>query len=259
MELDIYQVDAFTSEVFGGNPAAVVPLKEWLPDSLMQSIAEENNLAETAYFVPKGDHFEIRWFMPHAEIDLCGHATLASAYVIFNFLRPDLDVVEFPSQSGPLKASQKDGKIELDFPTRAPEPIEIPEEVFESFNYKPLEAHASRDLILLFESEEQIRTIQYQLKSLKHLPYLGIVPTAKGEKADFVSRVFDAVASMPEDPVTGSTHATLIPFWSKRLGKDKLLAHQLSDRGGVLYCKQAGDRVYIAGNAVLYLKGKIYL
>ncbi|WP_435578434.1 PhzF family phenazine biosynthesis protein [Gilvibacter sp.] len=260
MELEIYQVDAFTDQVFGGNPAAVVPLKEWLDEQTMLKIAQENNLAETAYFVQREDHFEIRWFMPHAEIDLCGHATLASAFVIFEFVDPSLDVVHFSSQSGPLSAKRLgNGSIQLDFPTRKPEPIAIPQEVFESFNYKPLEAHASRDLILLFESEDQIRSIQYELNSLKHLPYLGIVPTAKGDTVDFVSRVFDAVASMPEDPVTGSTHASLIPFWSERLGKNTLLAHQLSERGGVLYCEHKGDRVDIAGHAVLYLKGKIYI
>lgn len=260
MELDIYQVDAFSNKVFGGNPAAVCPLEEWLPEETMLAIAAENNLAETAYFVRKSDQYEIRWFMPHAEIDLCGHATLASAYVIFNFIQPELEVVTFSSQSGPLSAKRlQGGQIQLDFPTRAPKQIPIPEEVFTAFNYKPLEAHASRDLILLFENEHQIRTIEYQLKSLEHLPYLGIVPTAKGSSADFVSRVFDAVASMPEDPVTGSTHATLIPFWRERLAKKKLLAHQLSDRGGVLYCEDAGERVFIAGDAVLYLKGKIYV
>lgn len=260
MELDIYQVDAFTNRVFGGNPAAVCPLEDWIDPSVMQKIAAENNLAETAFFVKKGDHYEIRWFMPHDEIDLCGHATLASAFVIFNYLQPDLDVISFTSQSGPLKAQKdKEGNIVLDFPSRPPERIEIPSEIFSAFNHKPTEAAASRDLILLYQSEEEIRTLEYDLSFLKNLPYLCIVPTAKGAEVDFVSRVFDANASMPEDPVTGSAHASLIPYWQKRLGKSSMTAKQLSEREGDLICTINKDRVYMAGQAVLYLKGKVYV
>ncbi|MEM9673129.1 MAG: PhzF family phenazine biosynthesis protein [Bacteroidota bacterium] len=258
MELDIYQVDAFTNKVFGGNPAAVCPLEEWIHPTIMQSIAAENNLAETAFFVRKGGIYEIRWFMPHDEIDLCGHATLASAHVIFNYLQPDLEIIHFSSQSGTLRAEKSEnGNIVLDFPSRPPNKIEIPPEVFTAFNHKPVEAAASRDLILLFNDEEEIRTLQYDLSFLKELPYLGIVPTAKGVEVDFVSRVFDANASMPEDPVTGSAHASLIPYWYKKLNKKSLIAKQLSARGGDLICSIDHDRVYIAGKAILYLKGII--
>jgi PhzF family phenazine biosynthesis protein len=260
MELDIYQVDAFTDHVFGGNPAAVCPLDVWIDGRVMQRIAAENNLAETVFFVKKGDLYEIRWFMPHDEIDLCGHATLAAAYVIFEYIDPSVDVVNFTSQSGPLQAIKSaDGNIVLDFPSRPPEDITIPEEIFVAFNHIPIAAAGSRDLILLFESEEEIKTLTYDLSGLKDLPYLCIVPTAKGTTADFVSRVFDANASMPEDPVTGSAHASLIPYWQKKLHKNTFTAQQLSERGGDLLCSIAGDRVHIAGNAVLYLKGAIYV
>lgn len=260
MKLDLYQVDAFTNKVFGGNPAAVCPLSEWIDEGIMQNIAAENNLAETAFFVNKGDHYEIRWFMPHDEIDLCGHATLASAYVIFNYLQPNLESVRFISQSGILIANKnKDGTITLDFPSRPPKQIEIPQEVFSAFNHKPIEAFADRDLILLFENEEEIRTLEYDLSHLKQLPFLCTVPTARGDKFDFVSRVFDANAAMPEDPVTGSAHASLIPYWQKKLGKDFFKVKQLSEREGDLTGSISKGRVFIAGNAVLYLKGEIYI
>ena len=260
MELDIYQIDAFTDKVFRGNPAAVCPLEDWIDPAIMQSIAAENNLAETAFFVKKEDNYEIRWFMPHDEIDLCGHATLASAYVIFNYLQPDLKAINFMSQSGILKAQNcENGNIELDFPSRPPIKIEIPQEVFSAFNHKPIEAAASRDLILLFNSEKEIRTLEYDLSFLKQLPYLCIVPTAKGEKVDFVSRVFDANATMPEDPVTGSAHSSLIPYWYNKLNKKPLIAKQLSEREGDLMCNIDENRVSIAGKAVLYLKGTICL
>lgn len=258
MELDIYQVDAFTDHVFGGNPAAVCPLDTWIAVELMQCIAEENNLAETVFFVKKGAQYEIRWFMPHDEIDLCGHATLAAAFVIFEYLDPNITVVNFTSQSGPLQAKKAiDGSIVLDFPSRPPETVEIPDAIYTAFNHRPIAAAASRDLILLFESEEEIRTLSYDLSGLKTLPYLCIVPTAQGTSADFVSRVFDANASMPEDPVTGSTHASLIPYWQEKLHKQSFTSKQLSERGGDLQCTIDGDRVGIAGKAVLYLKGKI--
>lgn len=260
MELELYQVDAFANKVFGGNPAAVCPLETWIDASLMQHIAEENNLAETVFFVKKDDQYEIRWFMPHAEIDLCGHATLAAAFVIFEYIDPSIDTISFSSQSGPLQAKKlADGNIVLDFPSRPPSAVAIPEAIFKAFNHRPIAAAASRDLILLFESEKEIQTLTYDLSGLKELPYLGIVPTAKGTTADFVSRVFDANASMPEDPVTGSTHASLIPFWQEKLNKNVFNAKQLSPRGGDLQCSIDGERVLIAGKAVLYLKGKIFV
>ena len=263
MELNIFQIDAFTDSVFGGNPAAVCPLNEWIEEDIMQKIAAENNIAETAFFVKKDGDFEIRWFMPHAEIDLCGHATLASAYVIFNFLEPTLKKVTFLSQSGSLKAVQQDdGMIALDFPSRPPKKIEIPSAVFSAFKDRPIEAYASRDLILLFENEDQIKQMNPDLSFLKELPYLCIVPTAAGKnkEIDFVSRVFDANATtMQEDPVTGSAHASLIPFWGKKLHKKSLKAEQLSERKGILYCAIEKDRVTISGKAVLFLKGTIFI
>lgn len=260
MILSIYQIDAFTEKVFGGNPAAVCPLPYWLDDKTMQAIAAENNLSETAFFVKKAQKYEIRWFMPHGEIDLCGHATLAAAFVLFYHLDYKSDVIPFYSKSGLLKAQKTEQEsIILNFPSRPPKNIHIPILAFSAFNHKPIEAAASRDLILLFKNEEQIRTIEYDINVLKKLPYLGIAPTAKGKHVDFVSRVFDAQASVVEDPVTGSTHASLIPYWQKKLNKNTFVAHQLSDRKGTLTCSIEDDRVLIEGKAVLYLKGSIYL
>ncbi len=260
MEIDIYQVDAFTKRLFGGNPAAVCPLKNWIDERLMLKIAKENNLAETVFFVKKGNAFEIRWFMPHAEIDLCGHATLAAAFVIFNYLDPSSEEIRFSSQSGILKAKkQANGAIELDFPSRPPQKIAIPEEIFAAFNHTPLETAVSRDIIILFKSEEEIRTLKVDLSALEKLPYLCFVPTAKGTDSDFVSRVFDPHADMVEDPVTGSAHASLIPFWAEKLEKNTLYARQLSERGGDLYCHIKEDRVFIAGNSVLFMKGKVFV
>ncbi len=260
MELTIYQVDAFSDRIFGGNPAAVCPLEKWMDERLMLQIAEENNLSETVFFVEKGHHFEIRWFMPHAEINLCGHATLAAAYIIFHFLRPQATRVDFLSKSGPLSAAKTvDDYITLDFPSWPPNPISIPPSVLHAFQHIPTEALASRDLILRFESEQQIREVQPNLPLLRHLPYVCIAATAPGEQVDFVSRVFDANASIPEDPVTGSTHASLIPYWQERLHKSSFTALQLSKRGGLLLCRIEDNRVFISGKAVLYLQGVLYL
>ncbi|MEM1339906.1 MAG: PhzF family phenazine biosynthesis protein [Bacteroidota bacterium] len=259
MELKIYQVDAFTDKLFAGNPAAVCPLDAWIDAELMQRIAAENNLAETAFFVRNKNVYEIRWFMPHDEIDLCGHATLASAFVIFNDLKSEAQTIHFTSQSGPLVAQKEEnGSIVLDFPSRPPKEIPIPKAVFSAFNYAPVAAAASRDLVLLFRSEEEISTLTYDLNPLKSLPYLGIIATAKGDTVDFVSRVFDANATMPEDPVTGSSHCSLTPYWHKKLNKKVLKARQLSERTGDLLCTLDGGRVYLAGKAVLYSKGTIY-
>jgi len=261
MKINIYQVDAFTSAVFGGNPAAVCPLDQWIDASLMLNIAAENNLAETAFFVRIGKgKYEIRWFMPHDEIDLCGHATLATAYVIFEYIEQDITVIEFQSQSGLLKAIKADdGQIVLDFPSRPPKPIHIQDQIYKAFNHTPREAAAARDLVLLFNSEEEIRTLEYDLQFFKDLPYLCIIATARGTHCDFVSRVFDAHASMPEDPVTGSAHSSLVPYWQKKMQKGSFKARQLSERGGDLNCTLVNDRVHIAGTAVLYLEGIIHV
>lgn len=260
MKIAIYQVDAFTNQLFGGNPAAVCPLNEWITDEIMQSIAAENNLSETVFFVVKEDNFEIRWFMPYGEIDLCGHATLAAAYVIFNQLNYDKDIITFQSQSGALKAVKaNDGGITLDFPSRPPKAMEIPLAALKAFNHQPVEASFDRDLVLLFDNESQIRTLMYNLEELSKLPYLCIIATARGENVDFVSRVFDAKAIPVEDPVTGSAHTSLIPYWRDKLNKSTFKALQLSDRVGELECEISGDRVYMTGKAVLYLKGEIYI
>ncbi|MDN5215853.1 PhzF family phenazine biosynthesis protein [Fulvivirgaceae bacterium BMA12] len=258
MKILFYQIDAFTDRVFGGNPAAVCPLNEWLPDGIMQKIAFEFNQAETAFFVKSESGYEIRWFMPNDEIDLCGHATLASAYTIFNYLDHPSHEITFSSQSGPLKAvMQKEGMISLDFPSRPPEPIAVPEEILAAFKQAPLTAAAARDLILLFENEKQILDADPKLDLLKALPYLGVAVTARGEEVDFVSRVFDANCPIPEDPVTGSTHASLVPFWAEKLGKTDFHARQLSARGGDLFCRLQGERVIISGHAVPFMKGEI--
>tara|TARA_B110000091_G_C13809884_1_gene474483 strand:+ start:1556 stop:2344 length:789 start_codon:yes stop_codon:yes gene_type:complete len=262
MEIAIYQVDAFTEHVFGGNPAAICPLDDWLEEDVMQKIAAENNVSETAFFVKKEGVFEIRWFMPYAEIDLCGHATLASAFIIFNTLYPKLVEIEFSSKSGILKALKgKEGLIHLDFPSRPPKQIVIPKEVFLAFEKAPLEAYVSRDLILLYEDEREIEKLKPKLHFLKDLPYLCIVPTSisKAKDVDFVSRVFDPNGSISEDPVTGSAHTSLIPLWKEKLNKNTFKAIQLSVRQGTLFCSIEKDRVQISGKAVLYLHGNIYI
>lgn len=258
MKITLYQIDAFTKEVFGGNPAAVCPLEEWIPDELMQNIAIENNLAETAYFVKKDTHYEIRWFMPSGEINLCGHATLASAYVIFKELNHPTDEIIFTSQSGELRATRSEnGLITLNFPAWQPKSIAVPPEIYEAFNHEPIAAFASRDLMLIFENEQQIIELKPNLPMVKHLPYLGINCTAKGDEVDFVSRVFDANDPISEDPVTGSAHCGFVPFWAAQLGKTVLHAKQLSARRGELFCELKGDRVFISGYAVAYMKGEI--
>ena len=258
MKIPLYQIDAFTQKVFGGNPAAVCPLDNWIASDLMQKIAIENNLAETAFFVKKGNVYDIRWFMPNGEINLCGHATLASAFVIFNYLNHPTDEIIFSSQSGELRATRsKNGQITLNFPAWKPEPINIPPEIFNAFNHRPIAAFSSRDLMLIFETEQQILELEPNLPLVKHLPYLGINCTAKGDTVDFVSRVFDANCVISEDPVTGSAHCGFVPFWAGQLGKTTLLAHQLSERRGELFCELKGDRVFISGYAVAYLQGEI--
>ncbi|KAA1244423.1 PhzF family phenazine biosynthesis protein [Aquimarina sp. RZ0] len=259
MKIPMYQIDAFTQKLFGGNPAAICHLPHWIDDDTLQNIAIENNLAETGYFVKKNDVYEIRWFMPHAEIDLCGHATLASAYVIFNYLDTTIDEVIFSSKSGILKAKKENnGLITLDFPSRPPQPIDIPKEVFKALNSKPIKAYASRDLIITLDSEESVLAENPKLEFLKELPYLCTILTAEGKSVDFVSRVFDANAIvMPEDPVTGSAHVSLVPFWAKKLGKSKLKALQLSKRGGEIDCILHNDSVFLSGYSVPYLVGEI--
>lgn len=260
MNLTIYQVDAFASEVFKGNPAAVCPLESWIDAELMQKIALENNLAETAFFVKKNDVYEIRWFTPVYEIDLCGHATLASAFVIFEILKSESEIVKFHShKSGELAVEKKDDLLILDFPSRPVQKTELPEGLIEAIGRTPKEVFKARDYFLVYENEQEISDIKPNFNKLLEVGGHGFIVTAKGETADFVSRFFAPEVGVFEDPVTGSAHCNLIPFWAERFGKTELFAKQISARGGELFCKLEGDRVKIGGNAVLYLKGEIYI
>ena len=259
MEIPFYQVDAFTGEVFGGNPAGVCPLEKWLDDDLLQSIAMENNLSETAFFVKKKNEYELRWFTPKVEIDLCGHATLASAHVIFNYLNPKLKKIDFQTKSGLLTVQMEKNLISMDFPSRKPVPVIAPSHLVRGLGVEPVEVTKSRDYFALFESEEQIKAIVPDFSELIKLDSLGVGITAPGHEVDFVSRFFAPKAGVPEDPVTGSAHSSLIPYWAERLNKNSLTAMQLSARVGKLYCENKKDRVTIAGQAVTYAMGKIYI
>lgn len=258
MELKIYQVDAFTSRLFGGNPAAIVPLAEWLPDQTLQSIAAENNLAETAYLVPNGDRYHLRWFTPTLEIDLCGHATLASAFVVFRHFNPDWQEVAFDTLSGELKVTRSGELLSMDFPSRPPEPGAVDSRLKQALGGRPELVMAARDYMVTFASEDEVRALEPNMFELAKVDRFVIV-TAPGKDCDFVSRFFAPRAGVPEDPVTGSAHCTLIPYWSERLGKKKLHARQVSPRGGELFCEDLGPRVSMAGHAVEYLRGTIYL
>lgn len=259
MQLPIFQVDAFTDKVFGGNPAAVCPLEHWLPDDVMQKIAIENSVAETAFFIPLNDGFEIRWFTPEIEMDLCGHATLATAHVIARHLNYSLPSIKFLSKSGELMVTVENELLTLNFPSRKPEPSDIPQIILDAIQVKPVEVLKSRDYVLVFETEEIIRRIEPNQSILNqiNLDPGGVVITAKGDEVDFVSRYFTPQASIFEDPVTGSAHCSLIPFWSEKLGKESMLALQVSPRVGKLFCKSLGERVLISGEAVTYLEGSI--
>ena len=257
-KLNIFQADAFAASLFKGNPAAIVPLKQWLPDELMQQIALENNLSETAFFVPEGDHFHIRWFTPKAEVGLCGHATLATAHVLFNELGYEGNLLRFESLSGILTVKKVEDKLQLDFPADFAQEIDPIEAFTEAFGIKPLKTLKGRtDYMLLFDSEETILDFQPNIQLLLSTNARGIMVTAKGNEVDFVSRFFAPSVGVNEDPVTGSAHTTLIPFWAERLNKTELTALQLSSRGGQLWCTLSGDRVFIAGKAVTYLRGEI--
>lgn len=259
MKLPIFQVDAFTSRPFGGNPAAVVPLDSWLPDDVMQDIAAENNLAETAFFVAAESGYDLRWFTPTVEMDLCGHATLASGYVIFEVLGTDQATLHFRTRGGELAVERRDGRYVLDFPTRPGEPSNAPTGLVEAMGAVPKEVLKSRDYMLVYENESDVRAIRPNIEALSGIDAHAVIVTAKGDDSDFVSRFFAPAAGVDEDPVTGSAHCTLIPYWAARLGKNELFARQVSQRGGELFCELHGDRVKIGGNAVLYLKGEIYV
>ncbi len=262
----IYQVDAFTSQTFGGNPAAVVPLDAWLPDDVMQNIAIENNLSETAFFVPDGDDYFLRWFTPTYEIDLCGHATLATSHVILNELYPDRDTVIFKTNvAGDLTVTKDGDFLKMDFPCRPGEKIDIddvPPIVYESMNSpKPIEAYKARDLMLVYDDEDFVRNAKVDFSKLIKYPDAVIITSkTKDKNYDFISRFFCPYdMGIPEDPVTGSAHCTLAPYWSEKLNKVKLSARQVSERGGDLSLELKDDRVYISGETKLYLKGTIYV
>ena len=260
MKLQIFQVDAFTREAFHGNPAAVVPLEEWLSAEMMLNIAAENNLAETAFFVRKGDRFELTWFTPEIEIDLCGHATLASAYVIWNELGFEGDEIAFDTpKSGTLAVTREGELMTLDFPSRPAEETDIPEGLADALGATPEKVLKSRDYLAVYDTESEVLALRPDFRAISELGVHAVIATAPGDQSDFVSRFFAPSVGVDEDPVTGSAHCTLIPYWAEQLGKDQLYARQVSKRGGELFCELRGDRVRIAGNAVLYLKGEIYV
>jgi len=258
MELRLYQVDAFADRLFGGNPAAVCPMDAWLPDETMQKIAAENNLAETAFYVREAGGLRIRWFTPTVEVDLCGHATLASAYVVFTHDHHAGEVVEFSSKSGPLKVTREGDLLVLDFPADPVEPVSVPQMLIEALGREPIETYKGKtDYLVVYGVEEHVAALAPDLCDLAMVPARGIIVTAPGREVDFVSRFFAPQVGVPEDPVTGSAHTTLTPYWSARLGKPVLTAMQLSKRQGRLRCRLAGNRVEIAGRAVPYLAGTI--
>ena len=259
MKLPIYQVDAFTKKAFGGNPAAICPLDEWLDAELMQRIALENNLSETAFLVKKADVYELRWFTPTFEIDLCGHATLASAFVLYELLNAPESVLNFETKSGVLTVEKKDDLLVLDFPSRPAIECEAPAGLIKAIGKTPNEVLKSRDYLMVYESEDDIRQINPNFAELLKIDTHAVIVTAKGSDSDFVSRFFAPEVGVFEDPVTGSAHCTLIPYWAEKLGKETLYARQVSARGGELFCRLKGDRVKIGGNAALYLKGEIYI
>jgi len=257
VKLPIYQIDAFANQPFSGNPAAVVPLQTWLSDKVMQSIAEENNLAETAFFVPNDNGYDIRWFTPNMEVKLCGHATLASAFVLFNILGYEAETIEFNSLSGQLTVSRCNELLTLDFPSQVPEKCETPEEMIQGLGLKPRECLRNEDFIAVFESEEEIASIIPNHNYLKQLDLRGVVVTSSSTEYDFVAGFFAPKYGIPEDPVTGSAFTQLMPYWSSKLGKDQLKAKQISSRGGLLSCELVNDRVLISGMAIKYLEGSI--
>ncbi len=257
MKIPIYQIDAFTSEIFCGNPAAVCPLEYWLDDKVMQSIAAENNLSETAFFVNRGESFQLRWFTPQAEIDLCGHATLAAAFVIMNSINPSQNKVIFGTPSGELTVKRDDELYSMDFPAHIPEICEPPENLLRAVDIIPDKVYASNYYMLVYKNEADIRQLKPYMTLLRELDRFGVIITSPGENADFVSRFFAPAVGIPEDPVTGSAHCTLIPYWAKELNKKELRALQISERGGEIFCTDNGSRVTMAGKAVKFMEGMI--
>jgi PhzF family phenazine biosynthesis protein len=259
MRIPMYQVDAFASRPFAGNPAAICPLEAWLDDERMQSIAFENNLSETAFLVPDGDGYALRWFTPAIEVDLCGHATLASAFVVFRHLAPQRESVQFQTRSGRLTVTRHGERLAMDFPSRPAVPVEAHPQLIAAMGMTPKEILGAQDYLLVYENEEQVRALKPDMAGLMDIDRFAVIVTAPGDDCDFVSRFFAPAKGVPEDPVTGRAHCTLIPYWSRRLGKKQLFARQVSRRGGELWCEDLGDRVQIAGQAVEFFSGAICL
>ena len=257
MKLPIYQVDAFADQPFTGNPAAVCPLETWLPDSQMQAIAEENNLAETAFFVREGSGHRIRWFTPAVEVDLCGHATLAAAHILWSELGWQSERIEFESRSGVLSVQRKSGRIELDFPAEACEPCDIPPALLDGLGVEPRACYFNQDYLVVLHSEEAVRTVVPNIHALSKLVARGIIITAAAQDYDFVCRFFGPAVGIEEDAVTGSAFTKLVPYWADKLGKSSFAARQVSPRGGDVWCELDHDRVRIAGTAVTFLSGEI--
>jgi len=261
MKLPLYQIDAFTDKIFGGNPACVVPLDSWLPDEVLFQITRENAVAETAFFIHQGDIVHLRWFTPEIEMDLCGHATLAAAHCLKEILGYEADVISFQTLSGPLTVTIDDGLYIMDFPSRMPIVAKLPPNIYDALSIKPVEVYKSRDYVLVYDSEADISgiIIDRMLFDQINLDPGGVIVTAIGDDCDFVSRFFTPQASILEDPVTGSAHCSLIPFWAERLDKKKLFARQISERIGTLYCEDKGDRVLISGQAKTYSAGHLWI
>jgi len=259
VRIPTYHVDAFTATPFAGNPAGVCLLEAWLPDETMLNIAAENNLSETAFLVEGEGHYDLRWFTPVTEVDLCGHATLASAHVVFHHLGHADPIVRFESKSGTLPVAREGGVLVLDFPARPGERCDTPPALREGLGSEPVEAYRARDYMAVFATQADVEALEPDMDLLKQVVCLGVIATAPGDEVDLVSRFFAPSVGIPEDPVTGSAHCTLIPYWSERLGKQVLHARQVSARGGELTCQDAGERVKIGGQAATYLVGEILL
>jgi PhzF family phenazine biosynthesis protein len=257
MKLPLFQIDAFTNRLFGGNPAAVVLLENWLPDKVLAAIAAENNLAETAFVILKSDVIPLRWFTPIVEIDLCGHATLAAAHVLFRHFIPTANQLTFSTRSGNLVVTRDADRLTMDFPARPGTPVEVTEKLITALGIRPREAFLARDLLAIFDRESDVQNLQPDFLHVAALDAFAVIVSAPGETTDFVSRFFAPRAGIPEDPVTGSAHCTLVPYWAARLGKPELTARQLSARRGELNCRLAGDRVFMSGGTVEYLRGEI--
>ncbi|RYV03400.1 isomerase [Shewanella sp. OPT22] len=257
MKINIYQVDAFTSSVFRGNPAAVCPLDSWLSDELLQNIATENNLSETAFFVKEADGYCLRWFTPNGEVDLCGHATLATAHVLFQHLNDTSSEIEFYTRSGTLLVKQCDAGYQMRFPATQIEKVVAPDLLLHGLGVEPLEVLLGFDYCVVLENEAEVHAIQPDYNLLSKLEYRGVVVTAIGDDCDFVSRCFFPKLNVNEDPVTGSAHCELAPYWAQKLSKNKLTAKQLSKRVGELECRIEGDSVILIGNAADYMKGVV--